>query len=769
MPFLHILLLGFSGAVIAVWFKHHFVMLPDNQLSIGLPFIICAAISLLFGFFLFRKMNIKNQICISWRPISCLLVVFFFGLLIFNTQAFLRGLFLSHEPLIPLTNLLTANTSFVTKFAAVILVFTVLTFAFYSAGNLLLRIILRSFISDTSAYAQTLRIMLGMLVWSLFLLGLGFLEALTARPIWTAFILLLIAEHRAIKDFLKELFAPRKLEWSKRSPELYLLFLVSFLVAFTLTQSIRPHPTGYDDMTFYMDRVHLISSEHLLVSGGLPYPFELIASAVNIASANGTLFLGMSFATYSLFLGALILSFFGKDIFTPRTGIIAATILLSLPIGAALTFREVKPDALLFPVSAFLLWSLIKSIQKKDLTFWYISLGLFSFAVTVKLTALFLLAPIAITGLTLIKLHSSIIQFSWHTAIIVSLLWGALPITGWIGYGLTTHPLPSLSEIDYVLSTVAPDEGTKFRSEIYRYSVEQACSATGATEDFSRFIPNRNPIERWVTLPWDLTMNLSTGSFATEIGFFFLALLPFWLVVRRKFESPLEEKWFFQPISLIAFFALGYFFLWIWRGQGVMWYGYPGLALLILLVALLEAKLKNERILYVFFWIALLLGLTANTLVQMKLKAERAQVLFSAGELSAADFLEQSIAGYGGALTILNQDPSSRVILTSSQLWYGLVNNDERAIMDAYLDTFNCLHRERDDALTLSRLREFDVRYILYARGYTAELHNGKRESFNEKIRVFTDFLGKNLQVVWGSPYYTLFEVPTETSSPSRR
>lgn len=763
MPFLHILLLGFSSAVIAVWYRHHFIMLPDNQLSVGLPFVLAAVLTSISVFFFYRKITINNQAIISWRPIFFLFAIYVAGAIIFNTQAFLRSLFLGGESLVPLGHWIAANVSFTEKFGALVVTFATLTLAFYSAGNFLLRFVLRPMAVETTPYAGLLRIALGALVWNLYLLGLGFLEALTALPLWTAFFLLVIAERDTLFDLFKNLSTPRDLVLKKWSPEPYLYFLICFLIAFTLTQSIRPHPTGYDDMTFYMDRVHLLSSEHMLISGGLPYPFELIASAIGIASHSETLFLAMSFATYSLFLGALMLYSLGKDMFHRRIGLLSSAILLSLPIGAALTFREVKPDPLLFAISTFILWSLLKSIREKNIRYWYIAIGLFSFAITIKLTALFLLAPLVITSLILLKLRTSVAHFSWRTSLITALIWGIVPIAGWVGYGLTTHPLPSLSEISYALATVAPDESTKFRSEIYRYSVDQSCSSTGATEDFSRFVPDRNVVERWLMIPWDLTMNLATGSFATEIGFFFLALLPLW-IVRSEPKRDNELTWYLQPTSLIALFALGYFSLWLWRGQGVIWYGYPGLSLLILLVALLETKLKAQRILSTFFWIALLFGLAANTLVQMKVKAERAQVRFTAGELSAADFLEQSIAGYGGALTILNRDPTSRIILTSSQLWYGVINNDERAIMDAYLDTFNCLHRERDDALTLSRLREFNIRYILYARGYTAELQNGKRESFNEKIGYFTDFLGKNLRVVWGSPYYTIFEVPEETT-----
>ncbi|MFA9262430.1 MAG: ArnT family glycosyltransferase [Undibacterium sp.] len=768
MPFLHILLLGFSSAVVAVWFRHHFILLPDNQVAIGLPFYIACVLFASVLFFGFRYHQKNPAFSPRLQTIFIIPLILCFSALIFNTQAFLRGRLLSTEPLIPFANWFTANLSFVTKFGAVILVYLFLSLAFYSAGNFLLRAVFRSFSHEKTLYAEIVRITLGMLVWSLYLVGLGALEALTATPIWTAFFLLFLSEYKAIRALFEKLSSPIEYRPNWKSPGLYLFALLSFLIAFTFTQSLRPHPTGYDDMTFYMDRTHGLSEEHALISGGRPYPFELMAAAIRIAAHDETLLLAMSLATYALFFGALVLYGFGREYFNRRTGLLAAVILLSLPIGAALTIREVKPDPLLFAITTLVFWSLVQSITERQLRFWYVAVTLFSFAVTIKMTALFLVAPIALTGLFLVLNRKLIIGYSWKL-IPLTLLGGLLPLAAWIGYGLTTHPVPSLRDIDFLLSSVSTDEHLKLRNELTVFSVENACVSTGGSEDFSRFAPNRSSVEHWITLPWDLTMNLTAGSFATEIGFFFLALIPLWLVRRKKAESEESQKWHLRPVPLLSLFALGYFALWVWLGQGVIWYGYPGLALLILIVAALDDAIRPVRVMHTFFWIVIILGLASHTIVQMKLKAERAQVLFLGGELPAAQFLEQSIAGYGEALEILNQDPTSRILLTSSQLWYGIINNDKRAVMDSYLDTFNCLHRERDDALTLSRLHELNIRYVLYARGYTAELEGGKRESFNAKIKVFTDFIGKNLRVVWGSPYYTLFEVPAETESSQSR
>lgn len=761
MPILHILLLGFSGAVIAVWFRHHFVMLPDNQLSIGLPFFLASSLVALVLFFCFQYSRKHPSLSFHFRPVFILPVVFLLSATIFNTQAFLRGLIFTDGPLIPLVSWVSANLSFAAKFGSVILTYVFLTIAFFSAGNLLFRTILRHPIQDQhSVYGIALRIIAGMFLWSTLLLGLGMLGGLPDWIIWISFSLLVIWEHRAVTTLFRQMFnVTGKWQPHFRSAEPYLLALGCFLVAFTLTQSLKPHPTGYDDMTHYMDRVHIVSERGEIIAGGRPYPFEILAAAIRIASGNDTLLLAMSLGTYCLFFGTFVLYGFGQAVFSRRTGVLSAIILLSLPIGAALAIREVKPDPLLFAVSAMVLWSLIRSVAEKKLIFWHSALGLFSFAVIIKLTALFLVAPLAITA-TLIAHQRRAFDITWRSLIMMIII-GLIPLLPWISYGLTTHPVSSaINSFEALISSESTDEYKKLRNEVTTYVWRNSCLATGAAEDFSRFVPARGPIERWLKLPWDTTMNVHIGSFATEIGFLFLALLPWYFAIRQNGTVSPNPPWHERPRPQIALFALGYFLLWAVLGEGVFWYAYPGLSLLILLVVELREKVHFSRILFMYFWIVLALGLIGNTLVQMKLKGERAQVLFAGNELSADEFLDQSIAGYGGAIKILNQDPESRVLLTSSQLWYGIIDNDRRAVMDPYLDTFNCIHRERNDALTLSRLRDFDIRYVLHARGYNTELERGTRPTFNAKIEAFTDFIGHNLRVVWGSPYYTIFEVP---------
>lgn len=763
MPILHTLLLGFSGAVIAVWFKHHFVMLPDNQLSIGLPFLAAAALALPALFFCFRYWRNNPSFRFSWRPVFILPIVFCLSAVIFNTQAFFRGALFADGPLIPFVSWASANLSFATKIGSVFLTYVFLTIAFFAAGNLSLRIILHSPIENgNTQYGVALRIIAGMFAWSTFLLGIGMLGGLPGWIIWTAFCLILVWEHHSITTLFNQIFgvvASWQPHW--KSAELYLFALGCFLVAFTLTQSIKPHPTGYDDMTYYMDRVQIMSERGEIISGGSPYPFELLAAAIRIASSDNTLLLAMSLDTYSLFFGVFILYGFAQSVFGHRASLLSAIILLSLPIGAALTIREVKPDPLLFAVSAMVLWSLLRSITERKASLWYCAIGLFSFAVSIKLTALFLIAPIAFTSLILVWsiFKKSGLDFYWQS-VFITISIGLLPLLPWISYSLTTQTLSSINSFQSLVSSVSADEHLKLRNEVWNYTSRNACSNSGDAEDLSHFITDRKTLKGWIFIPWDVTMNLHSGYFATEIGFLFLSLLPlFFTVLRKKLKRP-GNAWYQEPVILLTLFALGYFSLWIRFGNGIFWYAYPGLALLILLVAELGEQIQFSRILFTSFWVILIFGLVSNTLVQMKLRGERAQVLFAGNELPADQFLDQSIAGYGDVAAILNENPDIRVLLTSSQLWYGIKNNDRRAVMDPYLDTFNCLHRERDDALTLSRLRDFDIRYILYARGYNAELEHGTRPTFNAKIQVFTDFIGRNLRVVWGSPYYTVFEVP---------
>lgn len=764
MPFLHILILGLSSAVVLVWAKHHFFVLPDHWLAISLPLIVSSFLFfVLFALFRLFSKRYETLRHFSFRPVYFPLIVFGIGLLIFNTQVFLRGLLLADGPLIPLTSLVSANLSFGTKLGSVFLLFVFLTAAFFAAGNFFLRLGAR--IPDEAvmtAYGTILRLIVGIFLWSALLIMLGMINGLHWAPLWTAFILIIVAERNSLRRLVLLLFQreDQAKNWNWR--QISISFLSLFIITFTLVQSLRPEPTGYDDMTQYMNRANLIAETEDLLSGGYPYPFELLSAGIRIISSDDTMLLAMSLGTYSLILGALILLAFGQSLGASRTtGLLSSTIYLSLPMSTALTIREVKPDPLLVALAIFLFWALWKSLQEKDIRSWQIAVFVFCFAITVKLTALFLSAPLflATALLFFVRKERSLIHLKTAT---LTLGIALLALSPWLIYSFSTRPL-SLPDTPQglLLSDAAASPVSRLSVELSTYAAKNTCPSTGGQEDFARFDAGRGAIKRWLALPWDLTMNLQARAFATEITCLFLALLPLFLIVRKRSEEA-ADSWSAQPSVVLGLFALGYFSLWFFLGQQVAWYALPGFALLGVLIALLATRLRYSKILSLYFWLVIFIGLLGGTLVQMKLTHERAQLLYVSGQLASEEFLGQAIPSFSTATDLLNLYPDSRALIVSSQLWYGITDNHERAVMDSYLDMFNCLHQERDDALTLERLREFNIRYILYARGYTAELASASRPSFDAKIKSLTDFLGKNLRIVWGSPHYIIFEVQSE-------
>ena len=760
MTFLHQLILGFSSAVVLVWLKHHFFVLTDDWLSISLPFLVCSlGISLVFVLFYGIQKKHPSFTLPTFRPFFLPLAIFYFGLLIFNTQAFLRGIILSNGPLVPLSSFLSVNLSYGSKLGSVFLLFFFLTLAFFSAGNFFLK--LAAQVPDeraSTAYGTILRLIVGIFSWSAFLLMLGMVGALHQLPISIAFLLLLLSERIPIRQLLRLGIESKQFGNEQKPSQILLTLLGLFLIAFTLTQSLRPEPTGYDDMTQYMNRASLMANEERLIAGGNPYPFELISAGIRIAAHDDTMLFAMSFGTYSLLFGAFILFAFGQSLGESRlTGLLSSVIYLALPMSAALTIREVKPDPLLVALAIFVFWALYKSLHEKKIRSWYAAVFVFCFALTVKLTGLFLLAPIAIVAILLFFSK----EFSSNRLKIITLSFAIalLALSFWLIYGFSTRPLSlPVTPQEILSSDTATNPVSQLSVELSTYARDNACISTGSSEDFARFDSGRGPIEKWIAFPWDLTLNLEAKAFATEITCLFLALLPLFLIVRRKSQE--SVTWTDRPVLILSIFSFSYFALWLFFGSGVAWYALPGFALLGVLIALLAKRVEDAPLLKVFFWIVLSMGLLGGTLIQMKLTSERAQVLYASGQLSPEQFLGQAIPSFSPAIDILNLFPDSRVLITSSQLWYGITNNHERAVMDSYLDMFNCLYRERDDALTLERLDHFGIRYILYARGYTAELDSQGRPTFDAKIKALTDFLGKNLQVVWGSPHYLIFEVP---------
>jgi hypothetical protein len=134
-PLLTLILSGFSLAVANSWFRYHILATGDHWFWIAFPLI---AYSVVAGGVVFLWSRSKAPLRIS--PLFSLALLIAALFIIFNTQVFLRPMFLTGTPLLAGRGMLAANLAFGKMAVSILALFCSLTLLFVSTGGLTVRL-----------------------------------------------------------------------------------------------------------------------------------------------------------------------------------------------------------------------------------------------------------------------------------------------------------------------------------------------------------------------------------------------------------------------------------------------------------------------------------------------------------------------------------------------------------------------------------------------------------------------------------------------------
>lgn len=770
MPPFFILFVGFALAVTAVWLRHHVFALPEQWFVLSLPLTLFFGIGLISSIpWLYPRFR-KAVPTLRVPRVASLVIVSALSFILFNFQAFGIGPLTGHDPLIPFTLWRSANLAFSLKLGCILTTYFFLTLVFAATGHRVLKRL--SFQTPPPpSYTFFLQVIVGMSLWATLLVTLGALSVLTPVALWISAIGIMLVEWRYVWSLIRWCSATDHWPIDVRQPMYWITFLGLFLIVLNLTETLRPEPTGFDDMTYYMDHAHQMQLGHVLLPGGNPFPFELSAASLGIATEDQTMFFALSLGVYGLLLATALLFAFGRAIGGVSVGTVAAIIALSVPMSPALALLETKPDAWLFPVTILFFWSLIRWLQSQEIELFFISLFLFGFAMTLKLTALFLIGPLSLAiGIAFFAARHSLPLSP--RALILTVIFLLLPLAPWIWLAAATHPENIPWRTDNLLTSY-PSTPPALTHHIEALLADAKCEPTGTQDDFTRFTAGRGPMADWFFLPWDITMNLTVAAFATEIGFLFLAILPLWLWLGARRLQRQGWRHCLRSTSVqLMFFFFGYGLLWVIFAERIPWYGYPAVTLASLLSALVINRSQSiSPYLFRFLFILLAISLIGNTVVRLKFAGAPEHVRYAGGTLNALDFLETTFPGLKTIQSAINRPAAPKVYITGSRLRYALDDHTQRTYNDPHLDTFDCLLTTFGTEGVLEKFRELDIQYVFFSRTLLTKLTTQRSLALRGKVERFVDFAGHQLRVVWGSADYMLFElpplsVPVTTESP---
>ena len=266
-----------------------------------------------------------------------------------------------------------------------------------------------------------------------------------------------------------------------------------------------------------------------------------------------------------------------------------------------------------------------------------------------------------------------------------------------------------------------------------------ACKGTAREEELGRYWGYRTGWGHYLKLPWRTVMNLdSAGYYVTTspslLLFPLLLLLPaFWLA---------GAAWLRWLAAATAFLVAQ----WAVLANGVPWYGIAMLLgpLVALEVFILKAPDKLNRI---AMSIMLALGIISCLAMRTwQFEQQRNLLEYPMGKASALTMRERTIPHYNNITDeVVSRSKSmpDRPYLyrIGTFIPYFIPKNLEVIGMhDHQVDFFNCLHQERDNALTLRRLQALGFNSIIFDTN-TATIERDPNGSLHKKVEQLVLFL----------------------------
>lgn len=297
------------------------------------------------------------------------------------------------------------------------------------------------------------------------------------------------------------------------------------------------------------------------------------------------------------------------------------------------------------------------------------------------------------------------------------------------------------------LTPIIDQSGTRADQTQYSLPPELAtdpshpnCQSTAGTEELDRYWGhNHVGWSHYFGLPWRSVMNLDHAGYYVSTA---PALLLFPLLLLLPFFWRKEGKWLCWMWISTVFLILQ----WVFLGNGVPWYGIGAFLGLVLCLEALIAKAPDRLSRIVAsIWIILSI-LVCLGMRFWQFESQRNLFEYPIGKISAETIRERTIPYYDDITDIVlerNQRFPDRPLLyrIGTFLPYFVPKNLEIiGVTDHQLDTFNCLYQERDNALTLKRIKALGFNSIVFDTN-TATIERDANGSLHKKVQALTDFL----------------------------
>ncbi|OIO52881.1 hypothetical protein AUJ78_00680 [Candidatus Peregrinibacteria bacterium CG1_02_41_10] len=261
-------------------------------------------------------------------------------------------------------------------------------------------------------------------------------------------------------------------------------------------------------------------------------------------------------------------------------------------------------------------------------------------------------------------------------------------------------------------------------------------------EEMGRYFGYEKGILAYLLLSWKITMNTTTYGFYVDIGFVFLALLVGLLIFIKP--RPLSLEW-----KIVIGFTVIYWIGWTFLANGVIWYGLPGFAgILLILRKLLEETFSHHRSIFNLALGMILLWFVLTFFVRFYAYYNPYALLYTGRLISSTEFIESNLPTYPQIYSYINSTPATPenpnyVYRIGTFITYFIEDNLNRVINDAQLDQFTYLYSEHNQNLTNQRLKYSGVRFLVVDLN-TATIDQTPDKTLTQKFHNLLEYLNAN-------------------------
>ncbi len=656
--------------------------------------------------------------------------------------------------------------------------------------------ILKKLIKNIDDDSVLISIGLGLLTIDIGLFILGALNLLNIYATWALFAVLLATSWKSVFEIFKKIIGFKKTYETKIfNTNLALVLILVLTLVVNFIDNISPLARGWDGMNQYINIAKRIGEAGGLIQMGGNYYWELFMSLGETMFGWTTITLNLA-DLFPATITAVGLYVVARKFLSKQTSLIVTAFLYLTPMYLFHGVEDNKVDMATFAISIIAFLATYKGLfsenKKEKYTYLAIAGLMAGFAFGIKITSMILIltlltlilyrelkktglfagiissvglliftgncyikqdlpisdSALGIIGLTFLLTGFITIVIKIFKTKKIKLLTGAIIFIACSLLAFSPWMIKNFSEnrsisIQGLTFGVHPQPVIDWQLMETEYGLDKSlCTNTGTNEELNRYLGYQSPVEKYLTLPWHLTMNdQGTSGIYIDFGWIFLALIPGLLIFIHPKKR--DEKWL-----IIIWFTVAYWLFWLLTGNGIIWYGLPGfLGLVILTGGLIENYEKNGKFQKNIITIVVVIFIISSFVFRLGNAGKAVLLLYTSNMLNEETAIT-AIFPYALEIhDLFEADPDGLIWKIGTSLNYFIEGNFWRTYNDQYIDDLNCLYIERDPALLTERLKALGFEYIIFDY-YTYSLSPDPQGTLMTKYSTAWDYLTNYTDII---------------------